>query len=137
MSPASRNKPCTDESSSAKTPLARRPLLTGDAARDVADLFKILSSDTRVALLHALVRSGELCVSELAQASEMTPQAVSNQLQRLVERGMLGQRREGHFIYYRIVDSCVAALLDRALCLLEDSRARVLEIGPRSHVRNR
>ncbi len=37
----------------------------------------------------------------------MRPQAVSNQLQRLLDRGILGSRREGNSIIYRIVDPCV------------------------------
>ena len=55
--------------------------------------------------------------------SAMSPQAVSNQLQRLSDWGMLASRREGNNIYYRVVDSCVSALLDLGLCLMEESRA--------------
>lgn len=84
----------------------------------------MLANDTRVALLHALVRAGELCASDLAQAVAMKPQAVSNQLQRMVDRGMLAQRRDGTHIWYRIADPCVIDLLDRGLCLLEDARSR-------------
>lgn len=84
-------------------------------------LFKVLANDTRLRLLHSLVRSGELCVNDLAGALGMKPQAVSNQLQRLVYRGILGFRRNGTNIYYRIKDPCIAAILDRALCLAEDA----------------
>jgi hypothetical protein len=51
----------------------------------------------------------------------MKPQTVSNQLQRLVGRGILGSHREGTSIHYRIVDPCVTNLLDLGLCLSEDS----------------
>jgi DNA-binding transcriptional ArsR family regulator len=87
-------------------------------------VFKILANDTRLRLLHALVRDEELCVTELAEAVAMTPQAVSNQLQRLVDRGILGSRRNGNQIYYRIVDPCVPSLLDQGLCLTEDAKER-------------
>lgn len=112
------------ESCPTKPPLASRQLIIGETANNVATLFKVLASDTRVSLLHALVRAGELCVTELADAVDMKPQAISNQLQRLVDRGMLAQRREGNYIRYRIADPCVADLLDLGLCLLEDARAR-------------
>lgn len=108
-----------------KPQLTSRPLMTDGAAQEVAGLFKILASDTRVSLLHALVGKGELCVSDLASFVGMKPQAVSNQLQRLVDRGILGQRRDGTRIYYRLVDRCVATLLERGLCLVEDSATRV------------
>ena len=64
--------------------------------------------------------AGELCVTDLALSLGMKPQAVSNQLQRLSDLGILARAREGNNIYYRIVNSCVAPLLDLALCLTED-----------------
>jgi ArsR family transcriptional regulator, lead/cadmium/zinc/bismuth-responsive transcriptional repressor len=53
----------------------------------------------------------------------MKPQAVSNQLQRLLDRGIVQTRRDGNNVLYRIVDPCVIDLIDRGLCLLEDTRA--------------
>jgi DNA-binding transcriptional ArsR family regulator len=49
----------------------------------------------------------------------MTPQAVSNQLQRLVDREILAARRVGNSVFYRIADPCVSSLLDLGLCLTE------------------
>jgi DNA-binding transcriptional ArsR family regulator len=83
---------------------------------------KVLANDTRLRLLHALVRAGELCVTDLATVVGMTPQAVSNQLQRMVDQGIVGTRRNGNHIHYRIVDPCVMNLLDQGLCLMEDTR---------------
>ena len=111
---------CTDRRRSAqRTSLKNRPLINSDEADALVRLFKVFSNDTRLRLLHALVREGELCVTGLASAVDMKPQAVSNQLQRLVDRGILGSRRDGNNIYYRIVDPCVPVLLDRGLCLAE------------------
>jgi ArsR family transcriptional regulator, lead/cadmium/zinc/bismuth-responsive transcriptional repressor len=53
----------------------------------------------------------------------MKPQAVSNQLQRLSDRGIVETRRDGNNVLYRIVDPCVIELIDRGLCLLEDMSA--------------
>jgi DNA-binding transcriptional ArsR family regulator len=99
--------------------LEERPLLTGPEAGRLAGTFKVLANDHRLRLLHALARAGELCVSELAESVAMRPQAVSNQLQRLVDRGILGSRRDGNRIYYRITDPCVRQLLDLGMCLTE------------------
>lgn len=63
-----------------KPPLDARPLLEPDQARELADLYQVLANDTRLRLLHALARSDELCVTDLATAVAMRPQAVSNQL---------------------------------------------------------
>lgn len=94
-------------------------MLSEDEAAGLAALFKTFSNSTRLRLLHALVQAGELCVTDLARAAGMKPQAVSNQLQRLVDRGILASRRGGNNVLYRIVDPCVRVLLDRGLCLLE------------------
>ncbi len=107
-----------------KPVLEKRRLITADQAGDLMGLFKVLANDTRLRLLHALVRGGELCVTDLADAVEMKPQAVSNQLQRLVDRGILGSTRNGNNIHYRIVDPCVVSLLDQGLCFMEDASRR-------------
>jgi DNA-binding transcriptional ArsR family regulator len=85
-------------------------------------LFKVLANDTRLRLLHHLIRSGEVCVTDLADALGMKPQAVSNQLQRLADTNIVAARREGNNIYYCVVDRCVPPLLDQALCIMEDER---------------
>ena len=100
--------------------LADRPLLSFVESVKVMALFKMLANDTRVRLLHHLVRSGESTVSDLGKALGMKPQAVSNQLVRLSDTGMLCSRREGNNVFYRVVNGCVAPLLDLALCLMED-----------------
>ena len=83
-------------------------------------LFKVLANDTRIRLLHHLVRSGEATVTDMAKTLGMKPQAVSNQLVRLSDTGMLASRRDGNNVYYRVVNGCVPPLLDLALCLMED-----------------
>ena len=104
-----------------KGPLEGRPLLSIEQASQVGGLFQLLANPTRLRLIHALVRSGELRVTALAEALGMSTQAVSNQLQRLADRGVVGSRREGNAILYRIVDPCARALLDLGLCLVEDA----------------
>lgn len=114
----------TPERCPPKPPLAARPLLSAGQAGDVAALFRLLADETRLRLLHALARAGEMRMTDLALAVEMKPQAVSNQLRRLVARGVLACRRNGKSAHYRIVDPCVTALLDQGLCLAEDAEER-------------
>jgi ArsR family transcriptional regulator, lead/cadmium/zinc/bismuth-responsive transcriptional repressor len=101
-------------------PLDQVPLLAPDQAAGLAALFKVLASDTRLRILHALHRGGEVRVSDLAAEVGVTQQAVSNQVQRLLDRGILATRRSGTSIYYRIADPCVPALLQLGICLIED-----------------
>jgi len=109
----------------AKPSLESRPLLSGTVLVDLESTFKVLANGTRLRLLHALVRDGELCVGELGSKLDMTSQAVSNQLQRLADRGIVETRRSGLQIYYRVVDPCVVTLLERGWCLTEEAHARV------------
>lgn len=103
----------------ATEPVGTRALLSLDEAGRLTRLFKIFANETRLRLLHALVRDEELCVGNLADAVGMKTQAVSNQLQRLVDRGIVASRREGTSIFYHIVDPGVPVLLERGLCLTE------------------
>jgi DNA-binding transcriptional ArsR family regulator len=108
------------DSCSARPPLADRPLLSFVEAVKVMALFKILANDTRIRVLHHIVRSGEATVTDIARTLGMKPQAVSNQLMRLSDTRMLASRREGNNVFYRVENGCVAPLLDLALCLMED-----------------
>ncbi len=107
-----------------KPSLEERELLTAEQAIELVAVFKTLANDTRLRMLHALARSGEMCVSEMSDLLAMKPQTISNQLIRLADRGIVGSRRHGNNIYYRIVDPCVVQLLDHGLCLSEDAKAR-------------
>ncbi len=105
--------------------LKSRSLLSPIEAGGLAAVFKVLSNDTRLRLLHALIRSDELCVTELADSVGMKPQAVSNQLQRLSDLGIVACHRNGNSIRYRLIDICVRSLLDQALCLMEEASGRL------------
>jgi DNA-binding transcriptional ArsR family regulator len=108
-------------------PLEDRQLLTAMQAGRLATVFKVLANDTRLRILHSLIRSPELCLSELASSIGMKPQAVSNQIQRLSDLGIVASRREGNLVHYRVIDLCVRSLLEQALCLTEAVTVRSKE----------
>lgn len=102
-------------------PLGDRPLLDRADADSLTALYKILANPHRLRLLHAIERSGELTVSEIAEAVDMSVQAVSNQLQRLSDQSILVARRDGNRSFYRIIDPCVTGLLELGICLIEET----------------
>jgi DNA-binding transcriptional ArsR family regulator len=129
LSSARAERPCCQQvrRTDFRTDCARapqRPLLTPIQAGGLAAVFKVLANNTRLRLLHAIVRADEICVTDLATTLAMKPQAVSNQLQRLSDLGILKSRRDGKSILYRLVDPCVMTLLDQGLCLMEDAHDR-------------
>lgn len=75
--------------------------------------FKLLSDSTRLRLL-MLVDREELSVAELAAITQLAQPRVSTHLAKLKEAGLVKDRREGVFVYYRmagkIADSSLAAL---------------------------
>ena len=116
-----RTLPVLPSAEAGKPELSARPLIDATQADELVRLFKMLASDTRLRMLHALQRAGELCVTDIAAELCMSPQAVSNQLQRLLDRRIIASRREGSRLFYRIADPCVAGFLDLGLCLLEET----------------
>jgi DNA-binding transcriptional ArsR family regulator len=115
-----------------RMPLAQRSLMSFVDAVKVMALFKMLANDTRIRILHHLIRSDEATVTDIARTLGMKPQAVSNQLVRLSDTGMLSSRRDGNHVYYRVVNGCVAPLLDLALCLMEDECCPSPPVGGRN-----
>lgn len=116
-----------------KPTIEQRPLLSLKESTELEGLFKVLGNQTRLRMLHALIRTREICVTDLADELGMKPPAISNQLQRLVDRGMVASRRNGNNIFYKIVDPCVVSLIDRGLCLMEDAQERLrlsLQLSP-------
>lgn len=97
--------------------------MSGAPWTDLERLFKVLANETRLRMLNELEAAGELCVGDLADSIGMAPQAVSNQLQRLVDRRIVAARRDGNYSYYRIIDPCVSGLLELGTCLITETAA--------------
>ncbi|EFE95089.1 metalloregulator ArsR/SmtB family transcription factor [Serratia odorifera] len=65
-------------------------------------LFKNLSDDTRLSMVLLLRHAGELCVCELSAALSESQPKISRHLAMLRASGLLKDRREGKWIYYRL-----------------------------------
>jgi len=63
--------------------------------------FRLLSDSTRLRLL-MLVDHEELSVAELAATTQLAQPRVSTHLAKLKEAGLVSDRREGVFVYYRM-----------------------------------
>jgi DNA-binding transcriptional ArsR family regulator len=101
----------------------RDQVMPAERWTDLERLFKVLANETRLRMLNELEAAGELCVGDLADAVGMASQAVSNQLQRLVDRRIVEARRDGNYSYYRIIDPCVSGLLELGTCLITETAA--------------
>ena len=86
--------------------------LPDDLVELIARRFRVLGEPTRIKLLDRL-RAGEASVNELAEALDASQQNVSQHLKVLAEVGILGRRKAGTHVYYRIVDEGVFALCEQ------------------------
>ncbi len=98
-----------------------QPLLSAAQATGMAAVFKVLASDSRLRILHLLCQEKEIAAGDLARRLGLKPQALSNQLTRLTDLGVVASRREGIYIHYRLIDLCVSSLLEKAICLMENA----------------
>lgn len=65
-------------------------------------LFKCMADETRLLCLLLIEREGELCVCELMSALEVSQPKVSRHLAQLRSCGLLEDRREAQWVYYRL-----------------------------------
>src|SRR5260370_42249624 len=100
------------------------PLFAARKAVELAAVFETLANDPRLRVLNVMVQGTETSPTELVKKIGMKPQAISNQLKRLSDRGIVERRREGNQVYYCIVDSRVIDLLERGLWLIQDTKLR-------------
>jgi DNA-binding transcriptional ArsR family regulator len=81
---------------------------------EAAALLGVISDPTRLKIMDAL-RTGELCVCDLAAVLAMSISAVSHQLRLLRTARLVRGRRAGKVIFYTLHDAHVEKLMDMAL----------------------
>ena len=67
-----------------------------------ADLFKVLSVDTRIRIIELLKQRGPLGANEMSEMLGITPSAVSQHLKILKHAGLVRNERKGYWIPYEI-----------------------------------
>jgi DNA-binding transcriptional ArsR family regulator len=85
--------------------------LPDDLAALIARRFRVIGEPMRIRLLDRL-RDGEATVSALAGELDASQQNISKHLALLADVGIVGRRKAGNHVYYRIVDEGVFALCD-------------------------
>ncbi|MDI9332073.1 MAG: metalloregulator ArsR/SmtB family transcription factor [Alphaproteobacteria bacterium] len=79
-----------------------------------AELFRVMSAPMRLKIISSLC-NGEKNVGQLLEEIDTTQPNMSQHLNTLYQAGVLGRRREGVQIYYRITNDRVVTLC-RAVC---------------------
>ena len=79
------------------------PAIADADVRPFSRVFRALSDETRIRMV-ALLGHGELCVCHIEHALEMSQPNVSRHLGILRAAGIVDARREGSWVYYRLVE---------------------------------
>ncbi len=86
-----------------------------DHAADAADLMKALGNESRLMIL-CMLADRERSVGDLNEAIPLSQSALSQQLARLRDQGIVRTRRESQMIYYSLAEGPA----DRVINLLHD-----------------
>jgi ArsR family transcriptional regulator, nickel/cobalt-responsive transcriptional repressor len=89
---------------------ADRPFEPGEAG-EIAEEMRAFAAESRVRLLFEL-RRGERSVEDLATATRLDPNVVSQQLRVLRQLRFVASRRDGRRIIYRLYDHHMGELLE-------------------------
>lgn len=88
------------------------------ALTSLIDTFKLFSDSTRMKILQVLMNSKiELCVHEIAEATNTSQSATSHQLAKLEARGLVSCTRKGQTMCYRIEEGDQINRLKKTLAI--------------------
>lgn len=83
--------------------------LSPEAMESIAVRFRALGEASRLRLVQAL-HDGELSVTDLVERTDLSQPNVSRHLAVLVSAGLIGRRKQGLHMLYRIVDEHLAEM---------------------------
>ena len=86
-----------------------------DTIDQIATLLKGFADPTRVHILCLLASRQELCVTDIAEAVELSQSAISHQLRLLKQMHLIKFRRDGKNLLYSLADDHVLTILEMGL----------------------
>lgn len=103
-----KDQPCKDQTKNLKRILNKIP---SDWDLQIqSDQFKAISDPTRLKILYIL-QEGELCACEIITALEKPQSTISHHLNVLKNVGFVNGRKEGIWIYYKLINPKIIDLI--------------------------
>ena len=105
--------------------------LAGETPTAVAELFKALGDETRLAIVQMLLGK-ELCVCDVLDAFDMSQPTISHHLKILRQAGVVQDERQGKWIYYSL-NPAAFKLLAGVVDVIQsqaDRKERKLPVSP-------
>ena len=101
--------------------------LPGETGKELVQLFKLFSDETRLRILYFLMQQEELNVRTLCDLLEQSQPAVSHHLALLRVAGIIECRRDGKHNFYHLVPKRFQLFLDM-LFVIENGQPRRIRI---------
>ena len=98
----------------------RFPELSSEVEKELVQVFKLLSDETRLRILVYLTREGELHVTALCDRLGQSQPAVSHHLALLRVAGLIKARRDGKHNYYSVRQSRFRRLIEQVFQNISD-----------------
>jgi len=86
-----------------------------------ATIFKAMADPCRLVILKFL-REGEFCVCEIMAALDKPQSTISHHLSILKDTGLVKERRDGKWSYYRLSDGAIIEMMNQVKLLAERER---------------
>ena len=93
-------------------------MISGSAEDQISNLLRAIGPSTRLSILLAIGK-GEACVCHLEAQLGLRQAYISQHLMALREAGLLSTRREGRYVYYRLDDERLLALIQTAAAIAD------------------
>lgn len=82
----------------------------GSLIQGLSQVLSLTGSETRLRILYLLEEEGELCVCDLSDVLQMTMPAVSQQLRKLRDGGIIQSKKVGQTIFYSLRQEHMAVI---------------------------
>jgi ArsR family transcriptional regulator len=101
------------------------PQVADGTIRDLVQVARLVSDETRLRILFDLVQNGELNVTDICNRLGQSQPAISHHLALLRVSGLIEPRREGKHNYYSVRSEAFADLLRNLLSSLGEMPRKV------------
>lgn len=88
--------------------------------RELVEIHKALADETRLRILRLLQELGELCVCDVETGLDVSQSRASRHMTQLRQAGLVEDRRDGQWVYYRIAEPLTPAAAS-ALAAIRDA----------------
>ncbi len=105
-----------------KTEKPAIPELSDQLEKDLTQIFKLLSDETRLRILMYLIREGELHVTALCERLGQSQPAVSHHLALLRVAGLIEARRDGKHNFYSVRQTYFHRIIGELFSSISDPR---------------